>query len=90
MGKKLKAGEDISAVHNAQLAVRYAQAANRVAEVEALLARQRGKVAGLRRLGFSQEANAAQPLLAKIQTLLHLCIEDRDRIIRRPTDGSVH
>ncbi len=67
MGKKLKAGEDLSAVHNAQLAVRYAQAANRVAEVEALLARQRGKVAGLRRLGFSQEANAAQPLLAKIE-----------------------
>jgi hypothetical protein len=90
VGKKLKAPEDFSAARYAQMTIRYAQAANRVAEVEALLARQKGKIAGLQRLGFHREANAAQPSLAKIETLLRLCIEDRDRIIGKPTHGSVH
>jgi hypothetical protein len=90
VGNKLKARENLATARNAQLAIRYAQAANRVAEVEALLARQRGKVAGLQRLGFRQEADAAQPLLTKIEALLRLCVEDRDRIIRIPTHGSVH
>jgi len=90
VGKKLKGRDELSSARNAQWAVSYTQAANRVAEVEALLARQKGRIAGLQRLGFYQEADAAQPLLAKIEALLRLCIEDRERIIRKPTHGSVH
>lgn len=83
MGRKLKAGADISSV-------RYAQAANRVAEVEALLARQKGKVASLERLGFGDEADAERSLLVKIECLLQLCIEDRERACRFTTSGSIH
>jgi hypothetical protein len=90
VGKKFKSREDFSSAGYAQAAVRYAQAANRVAEVEALLARQKGKIAGLRRLGLYQEANAARPLLARLEILLCLCIEDRDRLIYEPTAGSMH
>ena len=83
VGRRLKACADISPV-------RYAQAAYRVAEVEALLARQKGKVAALERLGFGDEADAERLLLVKIEDLLQLCIEDRERVSRFTTSGSIH
>jgi hypothetical protein len=83
VGRKLKACADISSV-------RYAHAANRVAEVEALLARQKGKVDALERLGFGDEADAERSLLVKIEDLLQLCIEDRERVCRFTTSDSIH
>ena len=52
-------------------------------EVEALLLRQKGKVAGLVRLGFYDEADSEGQYLEKIEELPRLCIEHRDRISHR-------
>jgi hypothetical protein len=67
------------------LSARYARASRRVSEVEVLLARQQAKVDGLRRLGFNDEADGEQSLLAGIQDLLRLCIKDRDETSREMT-----
>ena len=72
------------------LSARYAQTSCRVNEVEALLARQRAKVDGLRRLGFHDEADGEQSLLAGIEDLLRLCIKDRDETSREVTGFPVH
>jgi hypothetical protein len=72
VSKESQTSDDSSSRH-------YARASNRVAEVEAMLARQKGKVAGLRRLGLPDEANAARCTVVKIKCLLQLCIDERDR-----------
>ena len=72
------------------LSARYARASRRVSEVQILLARQQAKVDGLRRLGFHDEADGEQSLLAGIQDLLRLCIKDRDDTSRRMTGFPVH
>ncbi len=83
MGKRSKAGTELSSIP-------YSKAAMRVAEVEALLARHKGKIAGLRRLGFRNEAAAEMPFLVKIEELLRLCIEDRDQASNEPASDSMH
>jgi len=72
VGKESTASADSASRH-------YARASNRVAEVEVLLARQKGKIVSLRQLGFSTEADTARSALVKMEYLLQLCIEDRDR-----------
>ena len=59
------------------------RAVNRVAEVEALILRQRGKIAGLKRLGFSEKADAQLKSLAKLEALLRLCVQYRDTVIAK-------
>ena len=83
VGKRSKAGTDVPTI-------RYVKAAIRVAEVEALLARHKGKIAGLRRLGFRDEAAAEKPILVKIEELLRLCIENRDQVSNEPASDSIH
>ena len=56
------------------------RAASRVAEVEALIERQKAKIAGLRRLGLYKEAKVQLKALAKMEALLRICIEHRERV----------
>ena len=67
-------------IHEHSPAADYLRAANRVAEMEALIERQRGKIAGLKRLGFDEMAEAQLKALARMEALLRLCVQQRDTI----------